>query len=336
MKDFRKGFLVALSCIAFVCVSTLAVFAEETGESSQLVPGLSISFGTGFTSEFGGLGANIYKSEAGHEKVVQTLKASGMKASYSGDKGGSLVALIPELQVRYDVTRFFFVRLGYQGGVRLTGGQWSVDVNNIAAYASPTTGTFTVADYTNGQIDVANYGLWSAGIEQIGNNGRTTFNWKFSSHEIPFVLGLNVPVENGRFNAYAAMGVKYAWYIVEKTVHYSAKASNVGTTQWSTQADTHPVTGAPEAAIPATTAGLMAKDRTQAHYKYNLHGLAITWLIGVDAKIYENLGAYLEMEFTTNTDSKAKKQYGDSAGGWQGAVSSGTCRYYKLGVKYWL
>jgi len=336
MKDFRKGFLVALSCIAFVCVSTLAVFAEEV-QSNSLVPGLSVSFGSGFTSEFGGLGANIYKSEAAHEKVVQSLKAKGMKASYDGESGGSLVALIPELQVRYDITKYFFVRLGYQGGVRLTGGQWSVTLNNPAAAATPTAGTFTAADYTNGQIDVANYGLWAAGVEQLGNNGKTTFNWKFSSHEIPFVLGLNVPVENGKYNAYAAMGAKYAWYIVEKTVHYSSKASNVGTAQWSTSTNPHPLDATIiEAGIQPVTAGLMALDRKNTHYKYNLHGLAITWLIGVDAKIYENLGAYLEMEFTTNTDSSASKQYKDGNNSWAAAVSSGTCRYYKVGAKYWL
>jgi len=329
MKDFRKGFAVALSCFAFVCALTVTAFAQE--EDSSL--GLSISFGSGFTSEFGGLGANIYKSEAAHEKVIQTLKNSTagrlgiIKASYDGDKGGSLVALIPELQVRYDVTKYFFVRLGYQGGVRLTGGQWSVTVSNACALGNDNAVYGGTNGTINGTIEGANYGLWAAGVEQIGNNGKTPFNWKFSSHELPFVLGLNVPVENGKYNAYAAMGAKYAWYTVEKTVHYARNATNVGVTTWSA--------AAPDGAT-GITATLMAGDRSQTHYKYTLHGLAITWLMGVDAKIYENLGAYLEMEFTTNTDSKAKKQYKDGNASWAAAVSSGTCRYYKVGVKYWL
>jgi len=284
MKDFRKGFLVALSCIAFVCVSTLAVFAQE-GTSTSMVPGLSIAAGTGITSEFGGLGASVYKSEAAHEKVVQSLKTKGIKASYDGDKGGSLIGLIPEVMVRYDITKYFFVRAGYQGGVRLTGGQWSVTVQNP-----------THSSTIYGGVDAANFALWSNGVEQIGGNGKTTFNYKFSSHEIPFVLGLNVPVEEGKYNVYAAIGVKYAFFIFEKTVLYAPTSLNCWTTTYSTGAG-----------VDALTATYMQADRQQTKLKYNLHGLAITWMMGVDAKIYDNFGAYLEYEFVTNTDSKAVK-----------------------------
>ena len=316
MKDFRKGFLVALSCIAFVCVSTLAVFAQE-GTSTSIVPGLSIAAGTGITSEFGGLGASIYKSEAAHEKAVQSLKAKGLKASYEGDKGGSLIGLIPEVMVRYDITKYFFVRTGYQGGVRLTGGQWSVTVTN------PTQNSTVY-----GGVDTANFALWSNGVEQIGGNGKTTFNYKFSSHEIPFVLGLNVPVEDGKYNVYAAIGVKYAFFKFEKTVLYAPTNMNCWTTAYSVGAG-----------VDALTAGTMLADRQQTKLKYNLHGLAITWMMGVDAKIYDNFGAYLEYEFVTNTDSKAVKNTKLStaySNVWGAAVSSGTCRYYKVGVKYWL
>ena len=321
MKDFRKGFLVALSCIAFVCVSTLAVFAQE-GTSTSMVPGLSIAAGTGITSEFGGLGASIYKSEAAHEKAVQSLKAKGLKASYEGDKGGSLIGLIPEVMVRYDITKYFFVRTGYQGGVRLTGGQWSVTITN------PYTVGSAQSNQIYGGVEQANFALWSNGVEQIGGTGKTTFNYKFSSHEIPFVLGLNVPVEEGKYNVYAAIGVKYAFFKFEKTVLYAPTNMNCWTTSYTTGAG-----------VDALTAGVMQGDRQQTKLKYNLHGLAITWMMGVDAKIYDNFGAYLEYEFVTNTDSKAVKNTKLStaySNVWGAAVSSGTCRYYKVGVKYWL
>jgi len=354
MKDFRKGFFVALSAMALVLTSTLALFAAPEVEPFDpkkvqfTKTGFSFGLGTAITSEFGGLGSLMYQTEAAHEKVVNAINANSsmqsnhVVASYNGDKGGSLIGFIPELQVRYDITHYLFVRLGFQAGFRAKGGQWDVTVKTGPAYsggsAIPGSDLRTMGAYQSG-FEMFNQGLWNRGFDQIGNSGKSTFDYKFSSYEIPFVVGINVPVADTKVSTYAAVGLKYAWYITEKQVKYSKWATNVdGSTVIRAGQDMDAdgdVEGA-EILDSASAAYLAASERKSTDWKYTLHGMTITWLIGVDAKITDQFGVYLEHEFTTNTDSSTAKQNSKSTYKDAGTVSSGTCRYYKAGVKYFL
>ena len=346
MKDFRKGFFVALSALALVLTSTLALFAAPEVEPFDprkvqfTKTGFSFALGTAITSEFGGLGSLMYQTEAAHEKVVNAVNynmgSKGVKARYNEGKGGSLVGFIPELQVRYDITHYMFVRLGFQAGFRATGGQWDVTV--VTPDAAPGINMRSVGSYQS-SFEMFNQGLWNRGLDQLGNSGKSTFDYKFSSYEIPFVVGINVPVADTKVSTYAAVGLKYAWYITEKQIKYSKWATNVdGSTIIRAGQDMdgdNQVTGA-EILDSAAAATLAAQERKATDWKYNLHGLTITWLIGVDAKITDQFGLYLEHEFTTQTDSATAKQNSKSAYKDAGTISSGTCRYYKAGVKYYL
>ena len=320
MKDFRKGFFVALSSLALVLTSTLVLFAAPEVEPFDpkkvqfTKTGFSFGLGTAITSEFGGLGGQVYKIEAAHEKSVDAINnnfgALGVKSSYNGEKGGSLIGFIPELQVRYDITHYMFVRLGFQAGFRATGGQWDVTVKTPAGVA--TNPVYKAA------FEITNQGLWTAGCDQLGNSGKSTFDYKFSSYEIPFVIGINVPVADTKVSTYAAVGIKYAWYICEKKVSYSSSATNAGLganyptpnniIRAGKDADNNGTIEESEYWDTMGTATLAAMDRKNSNWKYVLDGMTITWLIGVDAKVTEQFGLYLEHEFTTNTDSTAQKQ----------------------------
>jgi hypothetical protein len=303
--------------------------------------GFSFGVGMGFTSEFGGLGSTMYKSEAAHEAAIANIKKQMatinsllvVGTKYNGDSGGSLIGLIPEITARYDINHYMFVRTGFQCGQRLTGGQWDVTLTPNASIIGGANSTY------EGVVEGVNRNLWNAGVDQIGSRGKTTYDYKFSSYEIPFVWGLNVPVADSKCSVYAAIGVKYAWYVTEKTVKFSSSAQNTNyvTGYMDDRIDENGLGYTTNAGVINDYDGyLAAVDRKNTKWKYTLHGLAITWLIGVDAKITDDFGLYLEHEFTTNTDSTKVKRSGSSTYKDAPAISSGTCRYYKVGAKYYL
>lgn len=353
MKDFRKGFCVALCSLALVVASTMVAKAEEADNLMFTDTGFSFGVGMGFTSEFGGLGAKMYMTEAGHEaaiaKINELLAANGLGAAprttkYNGDSGGSLIGLIPEITARYDINHYMFVRVGAQFGQRLTGGQW--DVNLVPSSALLTAGAGAGAGAWIKAIEGVNRSLYNQGLDQLSASGKSKFNYKFTSYEVPVVWGLSVPVANAKASVYAAIGLKYACYITEKKVSYGANAV--------TSINNLNYTGTDDVRLHDTATGLgyvddaagnaildvdgysAAMDRRNTHWKYALHNYAFTWLIGVEGKVTDDFGLYLETEFTTQTDSTSKKRVSGDTYKTAGAVSSGTCRYYKIGAKYYL
>lgn len=131
-----------------------------------------------------------------------------------------------------------------------------------------------------------NYAKKVAGGEttwtDAGTGDKYEQNWDYSSIAIPLTLGINIPALEGKLNFYMGFSMAYmsgSWEVEIVAPDLQLKA--------------------PATASNFTTLGPLGFPGTSETPKFEASGLAMGYLIGVDAEVYENVAIFFEYESLT-------------------------------------
>lgn len=183
------------------------------------------------------------------ENSLVVLEDLGMISDLQ--QGGAMVAFDIALNIRYDFLDVLFARIGFNYSFRGIGGETS----------------------------------WKSDQDGDGNfTDEHLQKWDYQAIGIPLYVGVNVPVLDGKFNAYAGIGA--AWASGGFTLELKAPAG------WYYVAanGTNPFAAGENGLEPARLGAI--------HEKASIEGSAIGlgYLVGVDGEVVENLNVFVESE----------------------------------------
>lgn len=157
------------------------------------------------------------------------------------ETGGAMVALDIALNVQYTFLDVLFARVGFNYNMKVLGGKTS----------------------------------WTS---EFGDHLQ---EWGYSAWLIPVTLGVNVPIQEGKYNVYAGLGVAYGSggfdIKLEGPAGYFAQAANAG-----------------DVVEGGDAFGRSGEIREEASVRDS--GIGLTYLVGVDGEFMENLGMFMEAE----------------------------------------
>lgn len=233
-----KKFLLIVLALAVAFSFTAPAMAKN---------GLSVGFGLGLKPNLGNLGdtiaddglegANahpIWGKMIPDEKTLLVL--DDMNVLKDVKTSGAMSGIDFAINVRYDIMNVFFARTGFNYTTKVMGGK---------------------SEWT--------YGPNSGGLATAGDG---FLEWKYNSWTIPFVLGINIPVLDGKANFYAGIGFSY---------------SKGG---WSVEM---------EDTLAAYGLGLPAQHAKEK-VEFEVSVFAPMYLIGADAEVANNLSIFIEWE----------------------------------------
>jgi len=116
----------------------------------------------------------------------------------------------------------------------------------------------------------------AAGVEQKQE-------WSYNAWAIPVVLGINIPVAEGKANIYAGLQLGYmsgSWGVDVTRTYLSS------------------TTGALQAGV-SNAMTLLGQSKMEEEIKFEASGLGIGYVIGVDAEVYENISLFFEIDSMT-------------------------------------
>ena len=188
----------------------------------------------------------------------------------SVSEGGAMQGLNTALRVRYDFLNAFFARLGFVYDMQLMGGETSYKFGPLANVALGT----AIAPTPGNNVIVANA---LAGLA----NAKVTQTWTYGYWGIPLTIGVNVPINDGKYNIYAGLGLTYFsgyWQLEMKVpAGYSAKVSIQDN-------------GTVDFAIPEPA----GKEKV----KFEASGLGFNYTIGASAEVYQDVSIFVEWDAT--------------------------------------
>jgi len=161
------------------------------------------------------------------------------------EQGGTMVAFDLHLNLRYDFLDVLFARIGFNYSFKGIGGRTS----------------------------------WKS---ELGDHSH---DWDYSAIGIPLHIGVNVPIQEGKYNVYAGLGV--AWASGGFTLHLQAPAG------WYYVA----ANGSNPFGVDEN--GQLAPARLDAvDEEASIEGSAIGlgYLVGVDGQLVDNLNIFVEAE----------------------------------------
>ena len=133
-----------------------------------------------------------------------------------------------------------------------------------------------------------NYAKKVAGGEttwtKVSTGAKYEQNWDYSSLAIPLTLGINIPALDGKLNLYMGFSMAYmrgSWEVEIVAPDLDLKAPAFNGAAWVT-----------------SLAGLGFPGASETP-KFEASGLAMGYLIGVDAEVYENVAIFFEYESLT-------------------------------------
>ena len=246
----------------YVVLLALAV-AFSFGADAMAKNGLTVGAGLGAKFNAGQLADTI--SNDGLERVgtnddvilpentLEVLKSRGLIKDL--ETCGSLTAVDFAINVRYDMFNFLFARLGF-------------DYNKVM-FGGETTWKYT--PYTSLALQGAGI---PAGLANTIIGAEHSQKWGYQAFAIPFTVGFNVPVNDGKINFYLGFGLTYAKGGFDVTIEGPTVAFVL-------------FTGDPTLALPGTS-----KQKVE----FSTSAIGFNYLLGVDAEVYENLSIFLEVE----------------------------------------
>jgi opacity protein-like surface antigen len=245
-------------------VLALAV-ALSFGAPAMAKQGLSVGLSFGLLPNAGGLGSaiatdgldkNIDVDGAANATGYDTLTLIPSEKAMLDDEtsgllkdvetNGAMTALDLGLVVRYDMLKFLFVQTGFSYTFKAMGG------NSSFKWVTPN----------------------AAGKDE------NTYVWDYRSWQIPFTVGINLPLMEGKLNLYMGLSAAYMKGYWECDVEISKVSSTIGAA----------ATGV-NGAIVGLDAGT-AKDTP----KFEHSGIGMGYLLGVDAEIMDNLSLFIEYQ----------------------------------------
>ena len=161
------------------------------------------------------------------------------------EAGGAMVAFDLHLHVRYDFLNVLFARVGFNYNFKGMGGKTT----------------------------------WKS---DLGNHAQ---EWDYSAMAIPLHIGVNVPIEEGKYNVYAGVGAVWA------SGGFSLKITAPEGFYLAAVNDAVPFVPGEDGQLTATPLGAINEEAS-------IEGSAIGlgYLIGVDGEVADNLHMFVEAE----------------------------------------
>jgi hypothetical protein len=269
-----------------VVVLAMAV-ALSFGSMAMAKDGLSVDLGLAYNPNGADMGKTIMKDgEKGAENgllgdvILSENKMLALKKSTYNQLGiapitkvtddGVMTGLNTALRVRYDFLNSFFARVGFVYDMQIGGGndKFTLTSNNILLI-----GLVSKAGVANGS-NVA----WGQAL--VGQS--VTQKWTYGSWAIPVTVGINVPINDGKYNIYAGIGLTYfsGYWQLEMNIPqgYVIADYNFDGTK------------------DATDLGLAAAGKEKV--KFDVSGIGINWTVGASAEVIKDLSIFLEIDAT--------------------------------------
>jgi len=260
-----------------VVVLAMAV-ALSFGSMAMAKDGLSVDLG--FAMNFNGadMGKSIVKDGeegAGEGPLGYAVMPENMLLAASKDatlrnviasvsEGGAMQGLNTALRVRYNFLNSFFARIGFVYDWQIMGGETSFKFTSNVSQVLAAEGS--------GTTDPSN-AVWQAINTHYGslNGAKVSQTWTYGYWAIPVTIGLNVPINDGKYNIYAGLGLTYysGFWQLEVTVPANYFAP-VGTNQ----------SAATEKA------------------KFEISGIGFNYTIGASAEVYQDVSIFIEWDAT--------------------------------------
>jgi len=243
-----KKFLVVLFALTLAVALSGDVFAKN---------GLTVGAGLGAKFNAGQLADTISNDGLERsgtnndvilpENVLEVYKSKGLISDL--ETCGSLTAVDFAINVRYDMFNFLFARLGFDYNRLLFGGEttwkWTATANALVG----------------------------GGALAFGGKEHSQ-TWGYSAMAIPFTVGFNLPVNDGKINFYLGFGLTYA------KGGFSVEIEGP-TAAW---------------VIMTSDAALAVPGTSKQKVEFETSAIGFNYLLGVDAEVYENLSVFLEVE----------------------------------------
>ncbi|MGB4269443.1 MAG: porin OmpL1 [Spirochaetota bacterium] len=256
------------------------------GSMAMAKDGLSVDLGFAWNFNGADMGKTIMKDGeegAANGLFGDVIVAENELLSLSKYKAGGVAPLISSvtddgvmsgintaLRVRYDFLNSFFARVGFVYDMQLMGGDDKFKITTspvLTAYLNNTVGV----ELTNSQL--------------IANSlaGQTvTQKWTYGYWAIPVTVGINIPINEGKYNVYAGIGLTYYsgyWQIEAKApagyILYDEDGNK--TLEYS---DTQ------------TTGAVNEK------LKFEASGIGFNWTLGASAEVIQDLSIFIELDAT--------------------------------------
>jgi len=265
-----------------VVVLAMAV-ALSFGSMAMAKNGLSLEFGLGYNPNMADMGKAILKDgeDGGADDTYSgtifkkaILAQNELEIAKNDATKSSLITKVKTdvsamsslnvgLNARYDILNKFFAKIGFNYDVVFGTEQQFTLASNANAVM------YGLASMSGGNyLNVANT-TW-AGATSL-NNAKVSQKWEAGCWAIPVTIGINVPINDGKYNIYAGLGLTYYsgyWAITVKgPANYVVSNS-------------------------ALTAAYSEK------VKFEASGIGMNYLIGADAEVYDNLAVFIEYTVT--------------------------------------
>lgn len=238
------------------------------------------------------------------DQITLVEDEDGLKDS--NDKGeikdlttsGSMTALDIALHVKYNMMQYLWARLGFNYTFKISGGETSWKDNTY------------------------------------GFSGTQKQEWDYKSWAIPLSVGLNLPLNDGKFDIYVGLGLTYVrgGFDIKVSRSYFSSTANVAGDLFT--ASLTPGFGTTFAGL--TDFGTSVKTET-AEFRYA--GVGLNYLIGVDAEVAQNIKVFVEWETTM---AGAYDEYNFENPGLKMLIGQYTKftfvggQVFRVGVNYWI
>jgi len=258
-----------------VVVLAMAV-ALSFGSMAMAKDGLSVDLGFAWNFNGADMGKTIAKDgeEGAGEGVLGyailpenlgliASKDANYKLIVAGvDEGGAMQGLNTALRVRYDFLNAFFARLGFVYDMQIMGGDTAI---KFTSNASQVLAYLATGDPTNAIVN---------GFYADLNGNKIKQTWTYGYWAIPVTIGINVPINDGKYNVYAGLGLTY--YSGYWQIEVKVPANYFGTV----------------VATPVTHAAATEKA------KFEASGLGFNYTIGTSAEVYQDVSIFIEWDAT--------------------------------------
>jgi len=253
--------------------------------------GLSVGLGFGIKGDMNQLGGTITDDglDGGEaqllwgaaiidEKTLLSLEKAtiiggnptGSPVIDSVDTNGAMSGLDFALDVRYDILNRFFAKVGFNYTMKIAGGEssWKYTAAGAVAVSSGIALEAAGGDPVNNSVifNAVNGNIFA---NVLGYKASQT--WESSAWAIPIVLGINIPVLNGKANIWAGIGV---------AVTYG---------KWSVQIETL------DCLFGEYSPGTAADTSTEK-VEFSFLGVAPMYTLGLDAEVAMGIHVFLEWE----------------------------------------
>lgn len=210
----------------------------------------------------------------------------------SVSEGGVMQGLNTALRVRYNFLNAFFARIGFVYDMQISGGETSYKFG-------PTANQMIASSMlsTTNALNVVNLATALSGLA----NGTVKQTWTYGYWSIPVTIGINVPINDGKYNIYAGLGLTYysGYWQLEMSVPAGYSVSNLAI-----------VTNG--GAISGGSVSAAGKEKV----KFEISGIGFNYVIGASAEVVQDVSIFIEWDATVAAGMSDSVKLKSDAGKW--------------------